>query len=144
MADIAYNGSGGAIVGALAGDVQFVVETSGTLLPYHKSGKLRIITTMAEVRERNIPDTPTAREAGYDLIAGTANLLAAPLGTPREVIDPISQAVGRAMARPAIQAQLLQLGIEPVLKTSPAQAQAFVAAEVARWTPLVKKLGIAL
>ncbi|KAF3996505.1 Bug family tripartite tricarboxylate transporter substrate binding protein [Glaciimonas immobilis] len=144
VADIAYNGSAGAIVGALSGEVQFVVETSGTLLPYHKSGKLRIITSMAEVREKNIPNIPTAREAGYDLLAGTANLLAAPLGTPQSVIEPISLAIGRAMARPKLQAQLLQLGIEPVLKTSPAQAQAFVAAEVARWTPLVKKLGIAL
>lgn len=144
VADIAYNGSAGAIVATLAGDVQFVVETSGTLMPYQKSGKLRIITTMGEVRERNLPDVPTSREAGYDLLAGTANLLAAPLGTPHDVIEPISLAVGRVMARPAVQAQLLQMGIEPVLKSSPAQAQAFVAAEVARWTPLVKKLGIAL
>ncbi|MDY7545296.1 tripartite tricarboxylate transporter substrate binding protein [Glaciimonas sp. Gout2] len=144
VADIAYKGSAGAIVASLAGEVQMVIETSGTLMPYQKSGKLRIITTMAEARERNLPDVPTSREAGYDLIAGTANLLAAPLGTPRDVTDPISLAVNRTMARPAIQAQLTQLGIEPVLKSSPAQAQAFVAAEVARWTPLVKKLGIAL
>lgn len=144
VTDIPYTGSAGAIVGTIAGDVQFIIETTGTLLPYHKAGKLRIITTMAEAREKIAPEIPTAREAGYDLLAGTYNLLAAPLGTPREVIEPIAQAVGRAMERPAIQERLGQLGIQLITNSSPAQAQAYVAGEIARWTPIVKKLGIAL
>ena len=144
VADIAYAGSAGAITDTIAGNVHFIVETSGALLQHHKAGKLRIITTMAEVREKIAPDIPTSREAGYDLIAGTANLLAAPLGTPREVIEPIAKAVGRVMDRPAIQERLAALGIQPITKSSPAQAQAFVASEVARWSAVVKKLGIAL
>ena len=144
VADIAYAGSAGAITDTIAGNVHFIVETSGALLQHHKAGKLRIITTMAEAREKIAPDIPTAREAGYDLLAGTSNLLAAPLGTPREVIEPIAKAVGRVMDRPAIQERLAQLGIQPVTKSSPAQAQAFVASEVARWSVVVKKLGIAL
>ena len=144
VADIAYAGSAGAITDTIAGNVHFIVETSGALLQHHKAGKLRIITTMAEAREKIAPDIPTAREAGYDLLAGTSNLLAAPLGTPREVIEPIAKAVGRVMDRPAIQERLAHLGIQPVTKSSPAQAQAFVASEVARWSVVVKKLGIAL
>ena len=56
--------------------MQFIVETSGTLLPHHKSGRLRIISLMADAREKISADIPTAREEGYDLIAGTYNLLA--------------------------------------------------------------------
>ena len=144
VVDIAYAGSAGAIIDAIAGNVQFIVETSGTLLPHHKSGKLRIITTMAEVREKNIPDIPTARESGYDILAGTCNLLAAPLGTPLEVIEPISKAVARVMNRPAVLERLNQLGIQPITNSTPAQARTYVAAEIARWAPVVKKLGIAL
>jgi tripartite-type tricarboxylate transporter receptor subunit TctC len=144
IADIAYAGSAGAITDTIAGTVHFIVETSGALLQHHKAGKLRIITTMAEAREKISPDIPTSREAGYDLLAGTSNLLAAPLGTPREVVEPIARAVGRVMERPAIQERLAALGIQPVTKSSPAQAQAYVAAEVARWSIVVKKLGIAL
>jgi tripartite-type tricarboxylate transporter receptor subunit TctC len=144
IADIAYAGSAGAITDTIAGNVHFIVETSGALLQHHKAGKLRIITTMAEAREKIAPEIPTAREAGYDLLAGTSNLLAAPLGTPREVVEPIARAVGRVMERPAIQERLSQLGIQPVTKSSPAQAQAYVASEVARWSAVVKKLGIAL
>lgn len=144
VVDIAYAGSAGAITDTIAGNVHFIIETSGTLLPQHKAGRLRIITTMAEAREKIAPEIPTSREAGYDLIAGTCNLLAAPIGTPPEIIDPLAKAVARVMARPAIQERLIQLGIQPVVESNPAQARAFVASEVARWTPIVKKLGIAL
>jgi tripartite-type tricarboxylate transporter receptor subunit TctC len=144
IADIAYAGSAGAITDTIAGTVHFIVETTGALLQHHKAGKLRIITTMAEAREKIAPEIPTAREAGYDLLAGTSNLLAAPLGTPREVVEPIAKAVARVMERAAIQERLAQLGIQPITKSSPAQAQAYVTAEVARWSVIVKKLGIAL
>ena len=144
VVDIAYAGSAGAITDTIAGNVQFVVETSGALMQFHKAGKLRIICTMAEAREKIAPEIPTAREAGYDLLAGTSNLLAAPLGTPRDVVEPIARAVDRVMDRPAIQDRLIQLGIQPVTHSSPALAREFVASEVARWSAVVKKLGIAL
>ena len=144
VVDIPYAGSAGAITDTISGNVAFIVETSGTLLPYHKAGRLRIIATMAEAREKVTPDIPTAREAGYDLIAGTYNLLAAPAGTPRELIEPISRAVTRVMDKPAIQERLVQLGITPITHSDPVKARAYVAAEIARWTPIVKKLNIAL
>ncbi len=144
VVDIPYAGSAGAITDTISGNVDFIVETSGTLLPHHKSGRLRIITTMAEAREKISPEIPTSREAGYDLIAGTYNLLAAPLGTPRETVDLIARAVIRVMNRPAVQERLIQLGIQPITNSNPADARAYVAAEVARWTPVVKRLNIAL
>ena len=144
VVDIPYAGSAGAITDAIAGNVDFIVETSGTLLPHHKSGRLRIITTMAEAREKIAPEIPTSREAGYEVVAGTYNLLAAPLGTPREAVDLIARAVTRVMNRPAVQERLVQLGIQPVTNSNPVDARAYVAAEVARWTPVVKRLNIAL
>ena len=144
VVDIPYAGSAGAITDTIAGNVDFIVETSGTLLPHHKSGRLRIITTMAEAREKIAPEIPTSREAGYDVVAGTYNLLAAPLGTPREAVDLIARAVTRVMNRPAVQERLVQLGIQPITNSNPVEARAYVAAEVARWTPVVKRLNIAL
>lgn len=144
VVDIPYAGSAGAITDTIAGNVDFIVETSGTLLPHHRSGRMRIITTMAEAREKIAPEIPTAREHGYDLVAGTYNLLAAPQGTPRETLDPIARAVTRVMNRPAIQERLVQLGIQPITNSNPADASAYVAAEIARWTPIVKRLKIAL
>jgi tripartite-type tricarboxylate transporter receptor subunit TctC len=142
--DVPYAGSAPAINDTIAGTVQMNIETSATLLPHHKSGRLRIICTMAEAREKIAPEIPTAREAGLDLIAGTCNLLAAPLGTPSALIEPIARAVSRVMEKPAVVERLLQQGIQPISNSNPAQARAFVTSEVARWTAVVKKLGIAL
>lgn len=144
VVDVPYAGSAGAITDTIAGNVQFIVETSGTLLPHHKAGKLRIITCMAEAREKTSPDIPTSREAGYDLIAGTSNLLAVPQGTPAEVVDLLARATARAMQRPAVQQRLDQLGIQAFPKSSPELARQYVLAEVTRWSAVVKKLGIAL
>ncbi len=142
--DIAYPGSAPAITDTIAGNVQFIVETTGTLGPHQKSGRLRIISCMAEQREAIAPQVPTAREAGYDVVAGTCNLLAAPQGTPANIVEPIAQAVARIMAKPAIQDKLMQLGITPITHSSPQEARAFVTSEVARWSAVTKKLGIAL
>ncbi len=142
--DVPYAGSAPAINDTLSGTVQAIVETSATLLPHHKSGRLRIITTMAEAREKIAPEIATSREAGYDLIAGTCNLLAAPLGTPPQALEVIARAVSRVMEKPAVVERLLQQGIQPISQSNPAQARAYVASEVARWSTVVKKLGISL
>ena len=142
--DVPYAGSAPAITDTIAGNVQFVIETTGTLLPHHKSGKLRIISVMADTREKISPDVPTAREEGLDLIAGTYNLLAVPLGTPAVAVDRMAKATARMMNKPVVLDKLAALGITPILNSSPEQARAFVSSEVDRWGAVVKKLGIAL
>jgi tripartite-type tricarboxylate transporter receptor subunit TctC len=142
--DIAYSGSVGAINDTIAGNVHMIVETTGTLLPYHKSGRMRIIACMSANREKISPDIPTTLESGFDIVAGTSNLLAMPLGTPPALIEPISKALSRVMEKPSVQEKLTQLGIQVISQSSPAMASEYVASEIARWTPIVKKLNIAL
>ena len=142
--DIPYPGSGPALIGTIGGSLAFIVETYGTLIEQHKAGRIRIVGAFTESRLPELPDIGTARDIGLDVVAGTVNLIAAPLGTPPERQAVIAKAVAGAMARPEMQRQLLMLGIHPVLNSNPQEAKAYVAREVARWTPLVKKLGIAL
>ena len=144
VTDIPYAGSGPALTDTIGGNVAFIVETYGTLIQHHKAGRVRIIGALAESRLPELPEVGTAREIGLDVVAGTCNLIAAPLGTPPERQAVIAAAVARVTARPEMQQQLAALGIHPVLNSNPQLAKAFVAQEVARWTPLVKKLGIAL
>ena len=144
VTDIPYAGSGPALTDTIGGTVAFIVETYGTLIPHHKAGRLRIVGALSETRLPEMPEVGTALEIGLDVVAGTCNLIAAPLGTPPERQALISAAVARATARPEMRQQLTALGIHPVLNSNPKEAKAYVASEVARWTPLVKKLGIAL
>ena len=144
VTDIPYPGSGPALTDTIGGSVAFIVETYGTLIQHHKSGRLRIVGALSEERLPELPEIGTAREIGLDVVAGTSNLLAAPLGTPLERQAVIAKAVGRVMARADMQQQLKVLGIHGVSNSNPQDAKAYVTREVARWTPLVKKLGIAL
>ena len=144
VTDIPYPGSGPALTDTIGGSVAFIVETYGTLIQHHRSGRLRIVGALSEERLPELPEIGTAREIGLDVVAGTSNLLAAPLGTPVERQAVIAKAVGRVMARADMQQQLKVLGIHGVSNSSPQEAKAYVTREVARWTPLVKKLGIAL
>ena len=144
VSDIPYPGSGPALTDTIGGSVAFIVETYGTLIQQHNAGRIRIVGAFAESRLPELPEIGTAREIGLDVVAGTSNLIAAPLGTPAERQAVIAKAVAGAMARPELRQQLTVLGIHPVLNSNPREAKAYVAREVARWTPLVKKLGIAL
>ena len=144
VSDIPYPGSGPALTDTIGGSVAFIVETYGTLIQQHKAGRIRIVGALAATRLPEMPEIGTAREIGLDVVGGTSNLIAAPLGTPVERQTVIAKAVTAAMARPEMRQQLTVLGIHPVLNSNPQEARAYVAKEVARWTPLVKKLGIAL
>lgn len=141
---VPYRGSGPAIVDTVSGEVAYIIETFGTLMPYHKSGALRIITVMAEEPSKLAPEIEISRGAGVDVLAGTCNLLAAPLNTPKDKLDPIAAAVSRVMARPAIRDQLLGQDIQPISGSDPDKARAYVASEIARWKPVVDRLGLAL
>lgn len=141
---VPYAGSGPAINDTIGGTVQMVIEAAGTLIQHHRAGKLRIVTLMAETRDKLLPDVQTSREEGVDLISGTCNLLAVPQGTPAATTDAIARATARVLEKPATLEKLAALGITPITKSSPAEARAFVTAEVARWGALAKKLNIAL
>lgn len=128
----------------MSGERTYIIETFGTLLSYHKAGTLRIIAVMAQKRSKVADDVPTVLESGVDALAGAYNLLAAPPKTPPEILTPMVAASNWVMARPAIQELLLASDIQPITDPNPDKAREFIAAEVARWKPIVDRLGLAL
>lgn len=139
---VPYKGSGPALTDTMAGNVTFMLETLQTTQQLHAGGKLKILAVLAESRIAAAPDIPTAKEFGVDAVASTYNLLAAPVQAPKDRINVLARALSNVMKRPEFQKQLLSQGIQPVTDSSPEQARSFVAAEVARWTPVARKLGI--
>ncbi len=82
-------GSGGAdaITKLVGGHVDFGGGHPSEILPHMKAGRLRALAVALEQRDASIPDVPTFREAGYDVVtAGSVKGVAAPKGTPKEVI----------------------------------------------------------
>lgn len=139
---VPYRGSGPALQDLMAGRLAFMFDSFGTSLEQIKAGKLHAVAIMADERSQVRPDVPTTAEAGLaDFVGGTWNVVAAPAGTPREIVDRLNTAVNKALKDATVAERLSQLGIEAVTDSTPASTRAFVEAEIAKWREVVKLAG---
>ncbi len=110
-----------------------------------QAGSIKAYAVMAKERLKAAPDIPTGDEAGLPgfYMAGW-HAFWAPKDTPREVIAKLNAAVVEALADPAVQARLADLGllIVPREQQTPEALGAFQKAEIERWWPILKEAGI--
>jgi tripartite-type tricarboxylate transporter receptor subunit TctC len=84
---------------------------------------------------------PTFREQGYSSIEATGwHGVYAPTGTPQALIDQLSTAIVAALRTPELREKFLALGLEPT-GTTPQILAAIMAADTARWAPIIKAAG---
>jgi tripartite-type tricarboxylate transporter receptor subunit TctC len=115
--------------------------TMPTALPHAKAGRLRALATTGKSRAVGSPDLPTVGEAalpGFEVTNWIG--LFAPAGTPRDIVQRLNAEVVRTMQSPDMQARLAGEGAR-FYPTSPAQFGSYVAAEIAKWGPVVKASG---
>jgi tripartite-type tricarboxylate transporter receptor subunit TctC len=135
---VPYKGGGPAMNDAIGGQVSMIFGTVLETMPQVRAGKLRGLAVSSAKRAAFAPDLPTAAEdglPGYDVTGWYAFL--APAGIDRAVLAKLNREITGALEFPAVREKLLALGAEP-WPTSSQQAQAFIAAEVARWGALIK------
>ena len=107
-----------------------------------KAGKLRALAISSATRSPLAPDLPTMAEAGVPGYAFAAwFLLLAPAGTPAPVVAKLNDQVARSLTAADLQARYTTMGAEAGQGT-PAELQAFVAAEIRRYAKLVKDTGM--
>ena len=143
---VPYRGMGPALIDVIGGQIQLVaVSVTGQVLDFQRTGKLRILAVTSPARLPAAPDVPTAVEAGVPgMIALQVIGLFAPAGTPRAIIDQISQATRSAMADPEYRQRLVASGFELPSDTSPQKMRQVIEEEFARWTPVVKAISLKL
>ena len=124
------------------GRVPFMFADLQGALPYVQSGRAKILATAGKTRSALYPDAPTLSEAGLvDLDFDTWAGLVVPKGTPQSVVDRLTDELNKILADPAVRAKLVISGVEPA-PSAPGQFAPFIAAENARWAPIVKSAGI--
>ena len=143
---VPYRGGGPATADAIAGQIPIITpNVTGQTIELHKSGKLRLLAVTSPRRLGAAPDIPTAVEAGLPgMIAQNFIGLFAPARTPKEIIEQIAQATRAAMADPTLQRTYIASGFEPMLDSNPDQARRFLQEGIARWTPVIKSIGLKL
>ncbi len=142
MTHVAYKGSGPAVQDLLGGQVEVLITAAPTVAAQLASGRMRPLAVAHTKRLSSLPNVPTAAEAGFPEFR-IANWfgLAAPKGTPADVIAYLHAEVQKMIKRPDVREKLLAAGAEPVSMT-PAEATRHLETEARRWGELIHKAGI--
>jgi tripartite-type tricarboxylate transporter receptor subunit TctC len=143
---VPYRGAGPALADLIGGQIPIIIPAmSSQVLEFHRTDKLRLLAITNPTRITIAPEIPTAVEAGVPgLVSQQVLGLFAPAGTPNGIIGQIAEANRAAMADKAYQQSLVDAAVIPVTDWTPEKFNQFMAAEVARWTPLVKAIGVRL
>jgi tripartite-type tricarboxylate transporter receptor subunit TctC len=141
MVHVPYHGGGPAIADLLGGQVQVYFGTFAAAIQYVRAGKLRALAVTSAKRAPVLPDVPALAEflPGYD--ASIYVGVAAPRGTPVEIIDTLNQAINLALADPKVTQRIADLGDTP-LSLSTAGFAALVADETEKWRKVIRAANI--
>ncbi len=143
MNHVPFQGGGPANTALLGGHIQYKFDVVTETAELHKAGKVRIIAVTGAQRDPQVPEVPTLKEQGVDMVATAWFAMYGPAGLKPEVRDRISAAVAKAVRTPALRAKLIEQGYEPVGST-PAELAAAQAADLKRWEGPIKATGVQL
>jgi tripartite-type tricarboxylate transporter receptor subunit TctC len=140
MVHVPYRGAGPALTDMLADQVQVMFDNMPSSIGHIRAGRLRAIAVTTAVREKTLPDVPTVAETvpGYEASAWFG--MAVPKGTPRPIIDRLNKTVNEALADPATQARLAELG-GTLIPGTPEDFGKIIAQETDKWGKVVKATG---
>ncbi len=144
LTHIPYRGAGPAIVDILAGQVPMIVPAmTNHVLELHRAGKIKVLAVTHGTRLAAAPELPTAVEQGLtDLVTPNFIGMFAPAGTPKPIIDQVAQANLALLADPDYQRLLVSGTFEPQSGLDPEAYRRYIESELARWTPIVRTLGL--
>ncbi|WP_431281920.1 Bug family tripartite tricarboxylate transporter substrate binding protein [Humitalea sp. 24SJ18S-53] len=138
---VPYRGAAAAMQDLRAGRVEVLVAATG--LPFLRDPELRVLAVLSDARSASAPEVPTLRDLGIDAVAYGWQGMSVPAATPPVIIARLNAAMRTAVASDDITRRMQEMGVEPAA-WSPAEFNAFVAAESALWRPLIRDLGIRL
>ena len=143
MTHVPYKGGAPAAQDLIGGQIPLMVDTPSETLEQHKAGKVRILAVTGENRSAALPDVPTVRESGVDLVADAFFGLYGPANMPADRTRKISDAVAKALASPDVQGKIRALALTPNY-AGPQALAASQATHLKRWEAPVKASGYSL
>ena len=143
LTHVPYKGQPDAMNDLLSGRVTMMPLTAALAVPHIKAGKLRPLAVTTATRSTALPDLPTVAEAanlaGYEV--GTWFGLVAPAKVPEAITKKLAADIAQILTMPDVKAKFDTLGME-LAPQSPAQFDAFIAKEAAKWSKVIKQAGI--
>lgn len=139
---VPYKGGAACQTDIMGKQIDISFQNLGAVTNYIKAGKMKALAVTATARSPQIPNVPTAIEAGFpDLVVTSWQAAAAPARTPREVVQKLNDAMVRTLRSPEVRERMNQIGFDVVAGT-PEEFGKFMKDEVDRWTRVVERGGI--
>ena len=142
---VPFRGSGPALQQVVGGQLDIIIDQASSAISIVKGGNVRAYAVTAKQRIASAPDIPTVDEAGLPgFYVSIWQGVWAPKGTPKEIIVKLNAAIAGALADPAVQKRLAEIGQEmpSAEQMTPAGFGAFHKAEMDKWTPIIKAANI--
>lgn len=140
---VPYKGSAPLLSALIGGDVSAAVDVVSSSQGLVRGGKLRALAVTSATRSSVMPTVPTLNEAiktaPFD-VTGWYGLLA-PAGTPQALVTRLNREINQALSSPEVVAKLANMGADP-MKGDPEQFNKLLVSETARWTRLIRQLGL--
>jgi tripartite-type tricarboxylate transporter receptor subunit TctC len=143
MLHVPFTGSAPAGTALIGGQVDAMFITAGAGEAAARDGRVKILAAGSPTRIPLLPSVPTLAELGMPIEAGNWYGLLGPANLPAPVAARIAAVTGAALRQPAIEERYRAMATLPMM-TDPAEAGAFIAADRARWEPVVRALSIRL
>jgi tripartite-type tricarboxylate transporter receptor subunit TctC len=142
MQHIPYKGGAPAVQDLVAGQIPVAVLGSTPLIPYHKSGRIRILAFTSKDRFPTLPEIPTLHESGFPgFDTGQWLGLLAPRGTSANVVNRLYAETKKVLQLEDVTERLMQAALLPVGST-PKEFESLIRNDVERWTKLAADAGI--
>jgi tripartite-type tricarboxylate transporter receptor subunit TctC len=138
---VPFNGTGPAMNAIIGGQVDYMCDQIVNVVPQINGGTIRGYAIGTAARNPALPNVPTSAEAGLPEFQASAwNALFAPKGTPKAVVDKLTDALSKALSDDATRKRLLELGsdIPDGPRRGPQALAALVKSEIDKWTPILK------
>ena len=141
---VPYAGSGPAVTALLAGNADMAVLPAAAVMPQVKAGKVKALAVATAKRSASLPELPTLAESGLQDIEADAWMgFVVPAKTPEPIVKKLHEELVAILADPEVR-EKLKLQYMDVVADTPAEARAWLAADIERWRPIIQKNNITL
>ena len=141
---VPYRGEALSLTGALTGDTDFVIASTGPVTPQVRSGQFRALAVTSKTRWHEFPEVPTVEESGvpgFEMISWIG--LAGPANMPKSIVDRLNAEVRRVLAVPSVKSRLESMGGDP-RATTPDEMKALVASQFQTWKRLAVEANLSI
>jgi tripartite-type tricarboxylate transporter receptor subunit TctC len=140
LTPVHYRGGAPAMEDLIGGHVPASVNPVSEVMAFAKAGKIRPLGVTGERRTPFLPDVPTMKEQGFNVVVESLTGVFVPAQTPAPIVAALNAAMHKASASKQMIDSLAKFGTEPTYMTT-ADFTAWIKEEIARWRPVVKASG---